>query len=71
MTDPNQIPPTVIDPGPVPTQPEATPAIKKSMPIIIGLAAVILIIGLANVGNLLHHGASYEFRGSAAASCPA
>lgn len=56
MTDPNQIPPTVIDPGPVPAQPEATPAIKKSMPIIIGLGAVILIIGLANVGNLLHQG---------------
>jgi type IV secretion system protein VirB10 len=54
MTDPNQIPPTVNDPGPVPAQPEATPAIKKSMPIIIGLAAVVLIIGLANVGNLFH-----------------
>lgn len=57
MTDPNQIPPTVNDPGPFPDQPEATPAIKKSMPIIIGLAAVVLIIGLANVGNLLHRGA--------------
>ena len=57
MTDPNQIPPTVNDPGPVPAQPEATPAIRKSMPIIIGLAAVVLIIGLANVGNLLHRGA--------------
>lgn len=54
MTDPNQIPPTFTDPGPVPAQPEATPAIKKSMPIIIGLAAVVLIIGLANVGNLFH-----------------
>ena len=54
MTDPNQIPPPVTDPGPVPAQPEATPAIKKSMPIIIGLAAVVLIIGLANVGNLFH-----------------
>ena len=57
MTDPKQIPPTVNDPGPVPAQPEATPAIKKSMPIIIGLGAVILIIGLANVGNLFHSGA--------------
>lgn len=57
MTDPNQIPPTVTDPGPVPAQPEATPAIKKSMPIIIGLAAVVLIIGLANVGNLFHSNA--------------
>jgi type IV secretion system protein VirB10 len=57
MTDPKQIPPTVNDPGPVPAQPEVTPAIKKSMPIIIGLGAVILIIGLANVGNLFHSGA--------------
>jgi type IV secretory pathway VirB10-like protein len=57
MTDPNQIPPTVNEPGTVPAQPEATPAIKKSMPIIIGLGAVILIIGLANVGSLFHGGA--------------
>jgi hypothetical protein len=57
MTDPNHIPPTVNDPGPVPAQPEATPAIKKSMPVVIGLGAVILIIVLANVGSLFHSGA--------------
>jgi hypothetical protein len=56
MTDPNQVPPTVNDPGPVPAQPEATPAIKKSMPVVIGLGAVILVIGLANVGSLFHSG---------------
>ena len=56
MTDPNQIPPTVNDPGPIPAQPEATPAIKKSMPVVIGLGAVILVIGLANVGSLFHSG---------------
>jgi uncharacterized protein HemX len=56
MTDPNQIPPTVNDPGPIPAQPEATPAIKKSMPVVIGLGAVILVIGLANVGSLFHRG---------------
>jgi type IV secretion system protein VirB10 len=54
MSDPNQIPQLVNDPGSVPEQPEATPAIKKSMPVIIGLAAVILIIGLANAGRLFH-----------------
>ena len=54
MSDPNQIRQPVNDPGPVPEQPEATPAIKKSMPIIIGLAAVVLVIGLANVGSLFH-----------------
>jgi len=40
------------------------------MPIIIGLAAVVLIIGLANVGNLLHHGAKETPRECASdASC--
>src|ERR1700733_10721424 len=56
MTDPNQVAPTVNDPGPVPAQPEATPAIKKSMPVVIGLGAVILVIGLASVGSLFHSG---------------
>jgi type IV secretion system protein VirB10 len=70
MTDPNQIPPTVNDPGTVPPQPEATPAIKKSMPVVIGLGAVILVIGLANVGNLFH-GSAKEVARSALPMRPA
>jgi len=51
MAEIEQIPPTTNDPGAVPAQPEATPAIKKSMPLAIGLGAVFLIVGLANLAN--------------------
>jgi len=51
MAEIEQIPPTIKDPGAVPAQPEATPAIKKSMPLAIGLGAVFLIVGLANLAN--------------------
>jgi type IV secretion system protein VirB10 len=51
MAEIEQIPSTTNDPGAVPAQPEATPAIKKSMPLAIGLGAVFLIVGLANLAN--------------------
>jgi type IV secretory pathway VirB10-like protein len=56
MTNPSQMPPTVNDPGTVPAHPGATPAIKKSMPVVIGLGAIILVIGLANAGSLFRSG---------------
>ena len=51
MAEINNVPPTSNDPGAVPAQPAATPAIKKSMPLVIGLGAVFLIVGLANLAN--------------------
>jgi type IV secretory pathway VirB10-like protein len=45
-----KVPPTT-DPGAIPAQPAATPAIKKSMPLVFGLCAVFLIVGLANLAN--------------------
>lgn len=45
-----KVPPTT-DPGAIPAQPAATPAIKKSMPLVVGLCAVFLIVGLANLAN--------------------
>ena len=53
MADPQIIPHGSSDPGTVPAQPEATPALKKSMPVIIGLGAVVLVIGLANAAHLV------------------
>jgi type IV secretory pathway VirB10-like protein len=52
MTDPNSLPPAA-EPGTVPAQPEAPAGIKKSMPVIVGISAVILVIGLANVTNIV------------------
>ena len=40
-------------PATVPEQPEAKPPLKKSMPVVIALAAIIGVIGIANVSSLL------------------
>ncbi len=45
-----KVPPTT-DPGAIPAQPAATPAIKKSLPLILGLGALFGIVGLANLAN--------------------
>ena len=45
-----KVPPTT-DPGAIPAQPSATPAIKKSLPLILGLGALFGIVGLANLAN--------------------
>jgi len=48
MTESNQIPPATV-----PEQPEAKPPLKKSMPIVIALVAIVALIGIANVSSLL------------------
>ena len=40
-------------PGTVPAQPEATPPMKKGMPVVLGLGAILAVIALANVGSLM------------------
>ena len=54
MQEPNRnTQPPFPEPATVPDQPEATAPLKRTMPIIIGLGAIILVIGLANVGSVL------------------
>jgi type IV secretory pathway VirB10-like protein len=54
MIEPNSnVPSERLDPGVIPVQPVAEPAIKKSRAIVIGLGAVILLIGLANITSLV------------------
>jgi type IV secretory pathway VirB10-like protein len=48
MTEPNQIPPATV-----PEQPEATPPLKKGMPLVVALVAIVALIGIANVSSLL------------------
>jgi len=48
MRDPNE-----KDPITVPDQPNQPAPLKKSMPLIIGLGAVVLFIGIANVAGLI------------------
>ena len=48
--------PTTTDPGAIPAQPSATPAIKKSLPLILGLGALFGIVGLANLANFTKGG---------------
>ena len=50
-----KVPPTT-DPGAIPAQPSATPAIKKSLPLILGLGALFGIVGLANLANFTKGG---------------
>jgi type IV secretory pathway VirB10-like protein len=40
-------------PATVPPQPEATPPLKKSMPIVIALVAIVALIGIANLSSLV------------------
>ena len=40
-------------PATVPEQPEAKPPLKKSMPVVIALVAIIALIGIANISSLL------------------
>ena len=48
MTEPNQNPPVTV-----PEQPEAKPPLKKGMPVVIALVAILAILGIANVSSLL------------------
>lgn len=48
MTEPNQNPPATV-----PEQPEAKSPLKKGMPVVIVLVAIIAFIGVANVSSLL------------------
>ncbi len=48
--------PLTNDPGAIPAQPSATPAIKKSLPLILGLGALFGIVGLANLANFTKGG---------------
>ena len=43
--------PEILEPGPMPSQPEAQESKKFNVKVIAGIAAVILIIGLANLHN--------------------
>ncbi|CAN5512302.1 hypothetical protein BH10ACI4_BH10ACI4_36300 [soil metagenome] len=48
----DQLPkPEVLEPGPVPTQPEAEETKRFNLKVVGGIAAVILVIGLANLHN--------------------
>lgn len=48
MTEPNPNTPATI-----PEQPEAKPPLKKGMPVVIALVAILAILGIANVSSLL------------------
>jgi type IV secretory pathway VirB10-like protein len=48
MSEPNQ-----NQPATVPEQPEAKPPLRKGMPVIIALVAIVALIGIANVSSLL------------------
>ena len=48
--------PYLNQPATVPQQPEATPPLKKSTPIIIALVAVVALIGIANLSSLVSGG---------------
>ena len=48
----DQLPkPLILEPGPVPTQPEAEETKRFNLKVVGGIAAVILVIGLANLHN--------------------
>jgi type IV secretory pathway VirB10-like protein len=47
----NPTEPEILEPGPVPAQPEAEDSKKFNLKVIGGIAAVILVIGLANLHN--------------------
>jgi type IV secretory pathway VirB10-like protein len=42
-------------PATVPDQPEVKPPVRKTMPVVIALAAIVALIGIANVSSLLNH----------------
>lgn len=48
MPEPNENPPATV-----PGQPEAKAPLKKGMPVIIGLVAILALIGIANISSLL------------------
>jgi type IV secretory pathway VirB10-like protein len=48
MPEPNQNPPATV-----PEQPEAKPPLRKSMPVVIALVAIVALIGIANVSSLV------------------
>jgi type IV secretory pathway VirB10-like protein len=48
MTEQNPIPPATV-----PEQPEAKPPLRKGMPVVIALVAILAILGIANVSSLL------------------
>jgi type IV secretion system protein VirB10 len=48
MTETNQNPPVTV-----PEQPEAKPPLRKGMPVVIALVAILAILGIANVSSLL------------------
>ena len=49
MSEANQNPPATV-----PEQPEAKPPLRKNMPVVIALAAIVGVIGIANLSSLLH-----------------
>ncbi|WP_035353833.1 TrbI/VirB10 family protein [Edaphobacter aggregans] len=57
MDEQNRISPNDHEPGTVPAQPEATPAIRTSKPMMYIIGGIILVIVLLNLGNLVHGGA--------------
>jgi type IV secretory pathway VirB10-like protein len=48
MEDPSQNPPATV-----PQQPEAKPPVRKSMPVVIALVAIVALIGIANFSSLV------------------
>ena len=40
-------------PATIPEQPEAKPPLRKGMPVVIALVAILAILGIANVSSLL------------------
>ena len=57
MDQQNRITPNDHELGTVPAQPEATPAIKASKPMMYIIGGIILVIVILNLGNLVHGGA--------------
>jgi type IV secretory pathway VirB10-like protein len=51
MQETNQNPPATV-----PDQPEAKPPVRKGMPVVIALVAIVALIGIANVSSLLSGG---------------
>ena len=49
-------------PATVPEQPEPRPPLRKGLPVVIALAAIVALIGIANVSSLISGGRKLRLR---------
>ena len=66
MTEDSKVYPAETESGTVPAQPTTENNLKKSLPVIVGIGAVVLVIGLANVSHIGGNAAKEPARSSLA-----